>query len=129
MYFGEITNGIKLKLSENVTFVTIFNLWRLNQIFVSGVGLYRQWKKFTTYPPSLITYKIIIFRDAKTWNLFLTFRMPSFTTNQYHKTFWDPKRLFKLSKWAKTHFTQDPPYNPTAATIFWPALSHFSTDF
>ena len=28
---------------------------------------------------------------------------------------------------AKTDFTQDPPYTPTAAVVFWP-LSHFSTD-
>ena len=115
MYFGESTNGFRLKPSENVTFVIIFNLWRLNQIFVLGWGYTGSERNLP--PTPLITYKIIIFRDAKMWNLFLTVRMPSFTTNQYHKAFWDPKRLFKLSKWAKTDFTQTP-YNPTVAAIF-----------
>ena len=29
---------------------------------------------------------------------------------------------------SKNRFYPRPPYNPTAAAIFWPTLSHFSTD-
>ena len=68
MYFEEITNGIKLKLSENVTFVIIFNLWRLNQIFILRWG-YTGSERILP-PTPLIMYKIIIFRDTKTLILF-----------------------------------------------------------
>ena len=61
------------KLTANVLFMAIFYMIMLNCIFVLWVGLYGQWKKFTMHP--LITYKIAIFRDAKTWTLF--FNSPS----------------------------------------------------
>ena len=50
MYFEEITNGIKLKLSENVTFVIIFNLWRLIKFLFWG-GVIRAVKEIYHPPP------------------------------------------------------------------------------
>ena len=38
IYFEEITNGIKLKLSETLTYLIIFSLWKINKVFGLGWG-------------------------------------------------------------------------------------------
>ena len=73
------------------------------------MGLYGQWKKFTT-PPHYV--KNHHFLRSENMKYILTVRMSSSTINQYHRAFWEPMRLFKLSKWAKTYFTVNAPLHP-----------------
>ena len=100
----------------------------LNYIFVLGVGLYGRWKKFTMHPPNYV--QNCHFQRRENMNFILNSQSAIIYhySNWYHRAFRDPKRLFKVIKMSKNRFYPRPPYTPTAAVIFWPALSHFSTD-
>ena len=128
-YFEEIPWDKRFQLTAMFSSWLSFTMIMLNCIFVLWVGLYRQWKKFTMHPPNYV--QNFHLQRWKNMNFIsLTVRVPLFTTNQYHRACRDHKRLLKWSKWAKTDFTQGPPYPaPIAAVVFWLTLSHFSTDF
>ena len=53
-YFEEIPGDKRFKFTANVLFMVILYMIMLNCIFVLEVGLYGQWKKFTTHPPSYV---------------------------------------------------------------------------
>ena len=96
--------------------------------FCFGVGLYGQWKKFTTHPPNYVQNHHFQGRENINF-IFLKSECLHVPQNNITGHFWNLKRLFKLSKFSKNRFYPRPPYAPTAAVVFGPTLSHFSTDF
>ena len=97
-------------------------------LFWGGVTVYGQWKKLTTHPPNYVQNHHFQRRENINF-IFLKSECLHLPLTNITGHFRNPKRLFKLSKFSKNRFNPRPPYTPIAAVVFWPTLSHFSTDF
>ena len=98
--------------------------------FCFGVGLYGQWKKFTTHPPNYVPNHHFQRHKNTNFIFFLKSECLHLPLTNITGHFRNPKRLFKLSKFSKNRFYPRPPSTPTAAVVFLAdSVSFFSRFF